>query len=85
MSRLIQTDPNIQLDTDPESHEFGCYVFDLLLEIITLSKQEVLVNMLDNSILTQGTNHDIGLSNAEIQNKDDFYKHIFNMSFKNHS
>ena len=67
MRRLINIDPSIQLDPEPKGHEFGCYVFDILPDINTHPKQDVIINMLDNAILTQATNFDIGMSKTEIQ------------------
>ena len=82
ISRLIKFDLGIQSDSEPECHEFGCYIFDTLPNIRTFPKEEVIVNMVDNAISTQSTNLDIGISKVEIQGhqeKHDFYRHILNM------
>ena len=33
MSRLIEIDPQVQQEPEPEGYEFGCYVFDNLPDI----------------------------------------------------
>ena len=67
MSRLIKIYPSIHTDPKPEGHEFGQYVFDPLPHISTVPKEEVVVNMVDNTILTQDTNLDIDISKVEVQ------------------
>ena len=51
MSKLITIGTDIQLDPEPEGHEFGNYVFDSLLNINTVPKQETIIIMIDNVIL----------------------------------
>ena len=45
---LIQIDPNIQSDPEPEEHYFGFYVFDTLPNIHAVPKEAV-ANMDDNA------------------------------------
>ena len=75
MRRLINIDPNIQLDLEQKGHEFGYYVFNILPDIKTLPKQEVAINMLGDDAQIQDNNFDIGIHDTEIQKqqkKDDF-------------
>ena len=80
MSHLINIDPQIQLEPEPEGHEFGYYTFDPLpaLEIHNIQisstaliqnddNQEFLCELpIDNNLL------------IELQQKDEFCKNIFN-------
>ena len=67
ISRLINIDANIQLDPESKGHEFGYCAFDSLPDISTLPKQEVVINILNNTILIQDTNLNIGISNTELK------------------
>ena len=80
MSCLINIDPQIQLEPEPEGHEFGYYTFDPLpaLEVQDIqtpsigttpddNNDDFLDNLpIDNNIL------------AKLQQKDEFCKNIFN-------
>ena len=62
MSTLIKIDVDIQSNPEPEGHAFGYYVFDTLLKISAVLKEEVVINMVENTFSTQVTNLDIGVS-----------------------
>ena len=80
MSQLINIDPQIQLEPEPEGHEFGYYTFDPLpaLEIQDIQTSSI------------GTTHDDNVDDflcnlpinnnilAKLQQKDEFCKNIFN-------
>ena len=38
MSRLIELDPNVSQDPEPEGHEYGYYVFEQLSNVPTVQK-----------------------------------------------
>ena len=61
MSRLIKLDPDIQSDPETDGHEFSYYIFDTLLNISAVPKEEVIVNMVDTAILTQCSNLHFGV------------------------
>ena len=83
MSRLINIDPQIQAEPEPEGHEFGYYTFDSLpaLEIHNIQMAPTTATPDDN-------NHEIlcklpklPIDNnllMELQQKDEFCKNIFN-------
>ena len=84
MSHLINIDPQIQSEPEPEGHEFGYYTFNPLpaLEIQDIQTSSV------------GTTHDDNIDDslcnlpidnnmlAKLQQKDEFCKNIFNQMEK---
>ena len=80
MSHLINIDPQIQLEPEPEGHEFGYYTFDSLP---ALEVQDIQMSSIR-------TTHDVDVSNfvsnlpidnsilAKLQQKDEFCKNILN-------
>ena len=75
----------MQSDPKPEDNEFGYYVFDTLPSISTVPKEEVIINMAENAIPTEGTNLNIGISKAyEVYQKGIFYVNKYDMLNKNH-
>ena len=59
MNRLINIEPNIQLDPESKGYKH-------LPDINTLPKQEVVIKVHDYATLTPDTNLDIGISHTEI-------------------
>ena len=80
MSHLINIDPQIQAEPEPEGHEFGYYTFD------SLPALEVLNIQTSSTAFTQDDkNHEficeLPIDNnllIELQQKDEFCKNIFN-------
>ena len=80
MSHLINIGPQIQLEPEPEGHEFGYYTFDSLP---ALEVQDIQMSLI-------GTTHDDDVDNfvgnlpidnsilANLQQKDEFCKNILN-------
>ena len=80
MSHLINIDPQIQSEPEPEGHEFGYYTFDSLP---ALEVQDIQMSSI-------GTTHDDDVDNfvgnlpidnsilAKLQQKDEFCKNILN-------
>ena len=83
---MIKITPDRQSDPEQKGQEFSYYVCDTLLNISAVPKEEVVINMVDNAILTHGTNLDISVSTVslKLQEKDDFCKYIINVLNKNH-
>ena len=81
MSRLIDIDPQVQLESEPEGYEFGYYTFDTLptLEVTnikTITNTSVCVNDNDssnNDLLELHINSDIL---SQLQQKDTFCNKI---------
>ena len=79
MSRLINIDPQIQLEPEPEGREFGYYMFDQLpaLEIHTIQTSPTASCQDDNNfdfLCDLPISHD---TLVELQQKDEFSKNIF--------
>ena len=81
MSHLINIDPQIQSEPEPEGHEFGYYTFDQLpaLEIHTIQTSSTTAAPQDGDnadfLCDLPINHD---TLVELQQKDEFSKNIFN-------
>ena len=80
MSHLINIDPQIQSEPEPEGHEFGYYTFDQLpaLEIHTIQISPTASPQDDNNadfLCDLPIDHD---TLVELQQKDEFSKNIFN-------
>ena len=78
MSRLINIDPQIQLEPEPEGHEFGYYTFEQLpaLEIQTIQTSPTASSQDDNNfdfLCDLPIDHD---TLVELQPKDEFSKNI---------
>ena len=77
MSRLINIDPQVQQDTEPEGYEFGYYTFDTLppVEVSNINTtQDTSVHITDdNNLLDLPINKD---TLYELQQKDDFCVNI---------
>ena len=79
MSHLINIDPQIQSEPEPEGHEFGYYTFDQLpaLEIHTIQMSPTASPQDDNNadfLCDLPIDHD---TLVELQQKDEFSKNIF--------
>ena len=79
MSHLINIDPEIQSEPEPEGHEFGYYTFDQLpaLEIHTIQMSPTTSLKDDNDsdfLCDLPIDHD---TLVELQQKDEFSKNIF--------
>ena len=75
MSQLIDIDPQVQQDSEPEGYEFGCYTFNTL-PTVEVSNIETTQNMSDNdkcdsdkNVIGLPLNNDIL---NELQQKDMF-------------
>ena len=81
MSRLIDIDPQVQLESEPEGYEFGCYTFDTLLTL-EVSNVETSQNTSLPVDDTEASNSDLWklpLSNdalSKLQQKDIFCNNI---------
>ena len=79
MSHLINIDPQIQSEPEPEGHEFGYYTFDQLpaLEIHTIQISPTASPQDDNNadfLCDLPIDHD---TLVELQQNDEFSKNIF--------
>ena len=82
MSQLIDIDPQIQSEPEPEGYEFGYYTFDLLLPlevtIVETTKKKSLETQeedaSDEDLWKLPINNDIL---SKLQQEDDFCKNIF--------
>ena len=83
MSRLIDIDPQVQPDSEPEGYEFSYYSFDTLptLEVSDIdSTQDTSVSINENDN-TSSNQWELPISNDilfQMQQKDVFCKNIFN-------
>ena len=83
MSRLIDIDPQVQQNSEPEGYEFGYYSFDTLptLEVSNIdSTQDTSVSVNENND-TNSNQWEMPISNDilfQMQQKDMFCKNIFN-------
>ena len=80
MSRLINIDPQIQSELEPEGHEFGYYTFDTLpaLEIHNIQTSSTATTQDDNShefLCELPIDNDMLI---KLQQKDEFYNNILN-------
>ena len=81
MSRLIDIDPQVQQDSEPEGYEFGYYTFDTLptLEVSNIeTTQDTSVCVNDNNDSNNNL-MDLPISNdmlSQLQQKDMFCKNI---------
>ena len=80
MSHLINIDPQVQLEPEPEGHEFGYYMFDPLptLEIQDIQTSSIGITHDDNDdefLCKLPINNNLL---AKLQQKDEFCKNIFN-------
>ena len=80
MSHLVNIDPQIQSEPEPQGHKFGYYTFDLLpvLEIHNIQTSSAASTQDDNSheFLCE-----IPIDNnllTKLQQKDEFCRNIFN-------
>ena len=82
MSRLIDIDPQVQLEPEPEGYKFGYYTFDQLpdLEVYNIESTQNLIpdtvnkDTSDNSLQKLPTSDDI----LHKLQEDVFYKNILN-------
>ena len=83
MSRLIDIDPQVQPESEPEGYEFGYYTFDTL-PTLEVSNVETSQNTSLHVNDTEASNNDLWklpLSNdtlSKLQQKDIFYNNILN-------
>ena len=81
MSRLIDIDPQVQQDSEPEGYEFGYYSFDTLpmLEVSNIdTTQDTSVSVNENND-TNNNQWELPISNDilfQMQQKDMFCKNI---------
>ena len=80
MSQLINIDPQIEQDSEPEGYEFGYYMFDILpaLEVSNIDTTQDACQIADESDLND-TLMELPLNNNtlfELQQKDTFYANI---------
>ena len=81
MSRLIDIDPQVQQDSEPEGYEFGYYSFDTLpmLEVSNIdTTQDMSVSVNENNN-TNNNQWELSISNNilfQMQQKDMFCKNI---------
>ena len=83
MSRLIDIDPQIQPEPEPEGYEFGYYTFDQLptLEVSNVETTQNLSLEMENKDIPNGIFGKLPISNIILhkwQKKDVFCKNILN-------
>ena len=66
MGSLTIMNPDIKLNPEPESHEFGNYFLDSFPIVQSVTKKETVVNMNDNAIPIQDINLDINICNTQM-------------------
>ena len=84
MSHLINIDPQIQAEPEPEGHEFGYYTFDSLpaLKVHTIQTSSAASTQDNNS---HEFIHELPIDNdllMKLQQEDEFCKNIFNQMEK---
>ena len=81
MSRLIDIDPQVQQESEPEGYEFGCYTFDMLpiLEVFNAEATQDTSVHVNNNDDSNNDLMELPISNntlSQLQQKDLFCNNI---------
>ena len=78
MSRLINIDPQIQQDSEPEGYEFGYYTFDTLpaMEVSNINTVKEITSDKDKDVMENIVKLPISDMLSNLQSQDTFCSHI---------